>query len=459
MEWLKSYLKDRKQSVNVNGTLSSQQLINAGCPQGSVLGPLLALIYLDGLSKRTHNDILFFADDTSLYASHAATDLRAIELSLQRDLDSIHEYGREWAITFNTTKTIQQTFSHRREHQPPTLTFGGEAIPIHDSHKHLGITFSNDLRFHQHINEICQKVNKSLSPLYPIAQYLPRPILDQIYKTYIRPHFDYCDTIYDGHITIQDATRLETLQNRAARLTTGALFRTSSDKLRLELGWNKLSTRRHLHKLTLYHKLSQPEPRAPSYVTEIMPHTREQDANRTLRNARAHTLERTHTTSYQRSFFINTNKQYNELPETIRGLTLTEFNTYIAKHLGLPPPPDFYTFGSKTGNILHQRLRNDMSRLNSHLFKIQKSMSPACLCGYDTESVRHYILTCPLYTNQRDTLFHNISQILHIDLTQHPAFRQLEILLHGTHLDSGGGRAVARLFQGFVLNSRRFNDT
>ena len=58
---------------------------------------------------------------------------------------------------------------------------------------------------------------KTISPLYPIAQYLPRPILDQIYKIYIRPHFDYCDTIYDGHITVHDMTRLETLQNRVAR--------------------------------------------------------------------------------------------------------------------------------------------------------------------------------------------------------------------------------------------------
>ena len=208
------------------------------------------LMYLDGLSKQTKNDILLFADDTSLYASHDKTNLRKTQLSLQNDLDRIHKYGQDWAITFNTTKTVQQTFSHKREQHPPKLTFGGDEIPLQNSHKHLGITFSNDLRFHDHINEICKKVNKSLSPLYPVAHYLPRHILDQIYKIYIRPYFDYCDTIFDGHITIQDATKLETLQNRAARLTTGSLFRTSSDKLRLELGWEKLSTRRQMHKLS-----------------------------------------------------------------------------------------------------------------------------------------------------------------------------------------------------------------
>ena len=60
LEWLESYLKDRKQRVQINNTLSAPEIVNAGCPQGSVLGPLLALIYLDGLSKQTQNDILFF---------------------------------------------------------------------------------------------------------------------------------------------------------------------------------------------------------------------------------------------------------------------------------------------------------------------------------------------------------------------------------------------------------------
>ena len=226
-------------------------------------------MYLDGLSRRTQNDILLFADDTSLYASHTIADVDEIQLSLQHDLDEIYRYGREWAITFNTTKTIQQTFSHRQQHTPPTLTFGGDPIPIHDNHTHLGVTFSKDLRFHHHVNAICKKVQRTLSPLYPIAQHIPRPILDQIYKTYIRPHFDYCDTVYDGHITIHDATRLDILQNRAGRLVTGTLFRTPTDKLLLDLGWDKLSTRRRIHKLTQYHTFN---PRTDGGRISARPH-------------------------------------------------------------------------------------------------------------------------------------------------------------------------------------------
>ena len=227
LNWLKSYLGDRTQRVSTNSKfIFSPCKINAGCPQGSVLGPLLALIYLNDLSTRTYNDILFFADNTSLYASHSPKTLIKTQHTLQRDLDEIEKYGKQWAITFNSSKTIQQTFPMTNSNQPPMLKFGNAPIPIHETHKRLGMTFSKDLRFHDHVNEIINRVNKTLSPIYAIAKYLPRHTLEQIYKTYIIPHFDNCDTIYDEHITLRDISRLETLQNRTARLTTGTLFRT-----------------------------------------------------------------------------------------------------------------------------------------------------------------------------------------------------------------------------------------
>ena len=456
LHWLKSYLSDRTQRVQIRNSFSHQRKINAGCPQGSVLGPLLALIYLNDLSNRTHNDILFFADDTSLYASHNVRSLLSTQHSLQKDLDEIHKYGREWAITFNAAKTIQQTFSNKSQNQPPILTFGDVPIPINESHKHLGITFSNDLRFHEHVNEILNKVNKTISPLYPIAQHLPRHILGQIYKTYVRPHFDHCDTIYDGHITIRDSTRLETIQNRAARLTTGTLFRTSSDKLRNELGWDKLATRRRIHRLTLYHKLNVQENHiTPSYITNILPHTRAHDTNKTLRNANHHTQTQTRTTTFQRSFFTLTGKQWNDLPEHVKHLTCRGFKNWLKQQLSTPKPPLYYSHGTKALNTLHTGLRNDMSHLNAHMFQIQKALSPACHCGHPEENTMHFILSCPKYELLRNELFndisHNISNFKHESKSN-----QVHILLHGTSLGGDGDREVARVFQNFLQDTHRF---
>ena len=92
--------------------------------------------------------------------------------------------------------------------------------------KHNGLTLSTDLRFHDHVNQIIRKVNIALSwlsPLYTVASALPRPLLEQIYVTYVRPHFDYCDAIFDGHITAHDEHRLETLQYRTASVKTHQL--------------------------------------------------------------------------------------------------------------------------------------------------------------------------------------------------------------------------------------------
>ena len=209
------------------------------------------------------------------------------------------------------------------------------------------MTFSEDLRFHEHINKICHKINIALSPLYPIAKYLPRPILDQIYKTYIRPHFDYCDIIYDGHITIQDVTRLETLQNRAGRLVTGGLFRTPTDKLRAELGWDRLTVRRHIHRLTMYHRLNNPTYHSPDYIISIMPNTRSHDTNLMLRNANTHTSLTFRTTSYKRSFFPTTGAQWNTLTDTTRRLSHHIFRKQLHEQLGQPDPSKFYAVGTK----------------------------------------------------------------------------------------------------------------
>ena len=247
LDWLKSYLTDRRHRVKIGDALSTTKTINTGCPQGSILGPLRAILYLDGLTDKTENTALFYADDISLYASYTAQNKTVAQASIQRDLNLIEKYGKQWAITFSPAKTISQIFSNNNHHTPLTLVFGGQHIPSVDSHRHLGLILSKDLRFHDHINEIIRKVNIAMSPLYPIASKLSREILANLYTTYIRPYFDYCDIVYDGHLTAYDERRLETAQNRAARLTTGALYRTSTDKLRLELGWDRLSTRREIH--------------------------------------------------------------------------------------------------------------------------------------------------------------------------------------------------------------------
>ena len=174
----------------VGNTISKTRTINAGCPQGSVLGPLLALIYLNDLDGLTENELFLVADDTILFSSHTHGSADA-EMSLQSGLAKIKQFGEKWSITFNSSKTTQQTFTRKHAHNPLSLKFGSDCIPIVTNHKHLGLNISSDLKFHFHVKEIIRKANAALAPLYPVAAHIPRLTLKQIYKYILRMSGQY----------------------------------------------------------------------------------------------------------------------------------------------------------------------------------------------------------------------------------------------------------------------------
>ena len=456
LSWLESYLNDRRQRVRVGDAFSTTKNIRAGCPQGSVLGPLLALMYLDGLTDKVTNEILLYADDTSLHASHSTDDIDAVQHSLQQDLDSIDEYAKKWAIKFNKVKTVQQTFSHRPCPTIPTLHFGGQNIQTNtDTHKHLGITFSKDLKFHKHVNNIIKKANIALSPLYPIAKHIHRNTLSQIYTTYVRPHFDYCDIVFDGHITLRDELRLERVQRRAARLVTGTPLRTSTDRLRYDLGWDTLKTRRKIHKLQFFHTLNSTIHQQPEYIKHILPQPRITNIRRTLRNYRTLTLPTNRTTAFQQSFIPATTRVWNRLPDTLKTQkSRKKFHEEVVNMFSTPKPNPYYSFGSKIGNIYHTQIRTGSLPLNAHLYQLQKLSTPRCICNHPSETLQHFVLSCPLYRNIRVNLFSQISQILGPEFPNTTQNEIMQTLIHGYNINiGGGGREVAAFFQDYVLKA------
>ena len=456
--WLKSYLSERTQIVRVGNSLSSPAKIHSGCPQGSVLGPLLAIMYLNDLSDKIENPALFYADDTSLYSSYSH-DNPDDRRSLQKDLDAITQYGKDWAITFNAKKTVQLCFTNKRDKDNLSLTFEGQDIPTATYHKHLGLTLSTDLHFHDHINNIIRTVNMLLGPIYPIAKFLPRPILASIYTTYIRPHFDYCDIIYDGNLTATDTNRLQTLQNRCARLVTGTLFRTSTTALLDDLGWERLDTRRLVHKLLFFHRLYYNNPPLPSYVTDMLTDTRHDATGLGLRNATQLTIPPTRLTSFHRSYIPATIRQWNLLPSALRSTTShTDFARQVWQRFGAPEPPTSYSYGTKLNNIHHTRLRVGLTTLNAHLFQLclPDTKSPSCRCGYHSEDTSHYTLWCPLYHSHRLTLFKEIHTIL-------PNFKhlspsdKLDTLLFCKNVDKNKQLHITHLFQTYIARTQRFS--
>ena len=454
--WLKSYLTDRRHKVRIGNTYSTTLTINAGCPQGSILGPLLALLYLDGLPRQLTNTALFYADDISLYASYTPDNMTQAQISLQNDLDVIENYGTKWAITFSPSKTITQTFTLRTKHVSPKLIFCGQPITKTDAHKHLGLTLSSDLRFQAHTNATVRKVNIALSPLYPIAKFLPREVLDIIYKTYVRLPFDYCDCIYDGHLTIHDELRLERPQNRSARLVTNTLRRTSTDKLRLELGWDSLKTRRKIHRLLLYRQLKDDAPHIPDYLKDMIPEDRRQGTGRILRNENHRTIPRSRTSHYQRSFIPDTSRHWNQLPHEVRSCQESKkFKQHIKLLHSTPQPSHYFTLGTKVGNTLHTQIRLGMSKLNTHKYSIQKTASPSCACGYKQENTKHFILHCPRFASARSELFSQVSTHINTDFRTLSDDTKIDTLLNGHNTTKHTAHPVSTAFQKFLQNTSR----
>ena len=294
-------------------------------------------------------------------------------------------------------------------------------------------------------------MNTALSPIYPLAKLLKRSTLSKMYTAYMRPYHDYADVVFDGHITTHDELRLERMQNRIARLTTGAPFRTPTNKLRFDIGWETLKTRRETHRLTLFHKLTHFSNTQPNYILSILPQTRISNTNRNLRNANTRTLPANNTTSFQRSFVPKTTRKWNLLPPSTREQIHTPtFKKEVAELLGCSSPPLYFSFGSKLGNCLHTKIRTGTLPLNAYLFQLQKSESSSCRCGFPNEHIRHFVLNCNLYRAQRNILFRKISETLNYDFACLPTEHIFDILLNGTTLHPEDGRRVAECFQSYV---------
>ena len=155
-EWVASYLSDRRQRVVINGQTSEWEFIFAGVPQGSFLGPLLFLIFINAIVKNIGASICLFADDTSLYIIVETPTTAA--MILNGDLHNISDWADFWLVNFNAANILSMVIS-RKVNKPihPPLFMNNTQINETQTHKLLGITFSSSCLWPDHIGTICEK--------------------------------------------------------------------------------------------------------------------------------------------------------------------------------------------------------------------------------------------------------------------------------------------------------------
>lgn len=440
LKWFKDYLTSRTQVVVLKNEMSDELPVCAGVPQGSVLGPMLFLIYINDITLNIQSIITLFADDTSISCSDKNNTVR--HNSLSADLIQIEKWSKTWKVKFNDTKTHLLNF--KRDNLPVhSLYFSDTQLVESSSHKHLGIILQNNCKWGDYISHTAARAKLLLNCLKSYKYLLSRKALHTMYTSFILPIFDYCDIIWDN-CTQQQSQFLENLHLEGIRIITGLVRGTSHEILYKESGFCSLKERRKRHKLIMYFKILNGF--APSYLTSLLPPLISESNPYHRRRAFLRHIPRCRTDMYKNSFFPSTTQLWNSLPDHMQLETsLKSFKKFLAEDD--TKVPAHYFQGTRPLQLQHCRLRNGMSDLNGDLVKRHLKTDPSCACGFKNESAEHFLLFCPLYALIRSNTI----------LTIKDRHRTTNLLLFGSEeLSLSENAIICAKVQEFIKKSKRF---
>jgi hypothetical protein len=235
--WVEDFLKDRKQRVCINSTKSKWMNVTSGVPQGSVLGPVLFLLFVNDLPGAISTKCKLFADDTKVY--HPILSLLDYE-NLQNDINNLTMWSNQWLLGFNEDKC---KVLHVGNHNPCHNYFmNGKMLNSVCEEKDLGVLITNKLSFSKHIAKAAAKANSVLGMIRRAFTYIDKESFLVLYKSYVRPHLEYCVQVWSPYLE-KDRSLLEKVQRRATKLVPGLQNLSYEDRLN-ELGLTTLENRR-----------------------------------------------------------------------------------------------------------------------------------------------------------------------------------------------------------------------
>ena len=261
-----SYLTERSQSVVVNGATSQPVIIKSGVPQGSVLGPLLFLIYINnisGLSFSSECQLVLYADDLVLFkVIRTSADF----LDFQNDINKVVHWVDINLLTLNSSKCKRMLLTRKTTAMPPLFLHNGtEMIQEVKTYKYLGIYISADLRWDVHINNICLKCKKLLGLLY--RRCANSAFLYRLYLSLVRPILDYACQVWDP-FTKKNIDQLESVQKFALKICAHCWDINYLELLDM-FNISNPETRRIYLRLTTFHKVVNGSFPTHSYNTHL----------------------------------------------------------------------------------------------------------------------------------------------------------------------------------------------
>ena len=243
LELIKNFLSKRIQRVVLNVQTSEWEKNYAGVTQGSILGPMFFLIYINDLTDGTSSIVKLFADDTSLFS--VAQNKNNSASQLHNDLDKVDDWVYKWKISFNPdpSKQAQEVIFSRKCTIEDNSPIYFNDIPVIQTtvQKHIGMYLDEKLGYNTHNKEKRSKIYKGTALLLRnLSNKLPRQGLVTIYKAFIRPHLDYGDILYDKPNNETFINKIEKAQYDTVLEITGAIRWTPREKLNLALNISNL---------------------------------------------------------------------------------------------------------------------------------------------------------------------------------------------------------------------------
>ena len=248
LRWFELYLNNMQSStMSYKRTIIEPKKIICGVPQGSILGPLLFLLYINDMpDSLSHLTPSLYADDTEIYAS--SNDCADLVDKVNIDLENIRKWMIQNKLQIHPSKSkhifIGSPYNLKNKVSGNPILINNKLVPKINKYSCLGVTMDERLSWDKHIDSICSKVGASIGAMRRVKPFVPLSTTKMLYNAIIQPCFDYCSPLWDNcGIGLKD--RLQKYQNRAARAITGATYDIRSSELLDNLNWKPLEERRN----------------------------------------------------------------------------------------------------------------------------------------------------------------------------------------------------------------------
>ena len=265
LNWFRSYLYGRQQYVDLDGHISNVTELSTGVTQGSILGPLLFIIYMNDIhdaSSKFH--FIIYADDTNLISplcsfnssfSLKDIDIDATSKHINTELGQIQEWLNINKLTLNVSKTKFMFFHHSQRainNLIPKILINDEQIECVSEFNFLGLTIDEHLTWKPHIQKVSNKIARTLGVMCRLKNFLPGHILRMLYNSLVLPHLQYSILTWGFK-----ASRLEKLQKRALRIITRSKYNAHTEPLFKKQNLLKLNDLFESNVLKLYYKFKK----------------------------------------------------------------------------------------------------------------------------------------------------------------------------------------------------------